>query len=184
MTRILFVCTANICRSPIAESVARSIAKTEGIADLFQFDSAGIIGSFVGQPPDDRARQILTERGYVVSGIKARTVTLKDFERFDLILAMDRKILFSLQRICPLAHRDKLHLLLDHLANEPYGEVPDPYFGNLTGFEHVLDLCEQAIRPLLAKRASIRSTEENGINSQGILGQIKQVFGRRGSGTK
>ncbi len=182
MTRILFVCVANICRSPIAESVARSIAKSEGIVEFFQFDSAGTIGNFAGQAPDDRARQVLTERGYVMSGIKARTITLKDFEKFDLILAMDRKILFSLQRICPPAHRNKLHLLLEYLANEADGEVPDPYYGNLAGFEHVLDICEQAVRPLLAKHTSMKPASEKSVDDQGILKRIKQLFSHRGSG--
>lgn len=167
----------------MAESVARSIAKSEGIAEFFQFDSAGTIGNFAGQAPDDRARQILTERGYTMSGIKARMIALKDFEKFDLILAMDRKILFSLQRICPLAHRSKLHLFLEYLESESDGEVPDPYYGNLAGFEHVLDLCEQAVRHLLEMHTSMKPAGLNGDDGRGILGRLKQLFSHKGGGT-
>lgn len=148
-TRILFVCMANICRSPMAEAVARSIAKTDGIAKSFIFDSAGTISNFAGQAPDERAKQVTTEHGYSMDGIKARTITIRDFEKFDLILAMDRTIFLSLQRICPEAYHSKVRLFLDYVPNEASDDVPDPYYGNLVGFEHVLDLCEKGARTLL-----------------------------------
>lgn len=179
MIRVLFVCMANICRSPMAESVARSLAESEGMSGLYEFDSAGTVGHFSGQPPDDRARQIVTRHGYTMTGIKARTITLRDFERFDLILAMDRKIFFSLHRICPLEHRGKLQLFLAHLPDSTVDEVPDPYYGNLDGFEHVLDLCEKTTRALLAKSSPMNISQLETEDVGGFLRRIKQLLGRR-----
>lgn len=176
MFKVLFVCMANICRSPIAESTARSIAKSEGLSHLYQFDSAGTLGLFSGQPPDPRAQQIAARHGYTVAGIKARAITRKDFERFDLILAMDRKVLFSLDEVCPPEHRGKLKLYLEQLPDSAIDEVPDPYYGNLDGFEHVLSLCERTTRVLLSKPSSINPSQSGVGATRKFLAHLKRLF--------
>lgn len=161
----------------MAESVARTIAESEGVSNLYEFDSAGTMGHFSGQAPDDRAQQIVTRHGYTMAGIKARMISLRDFERFDLILAMDRKVFFSLHGICPVEHRRKLRLFLDYLPDKAVDEVPDPYYGNPDGFEHVLDLCEKAIRALLAKSSSTTGAQPETADGRGIFKRIKQLLG-------
>jgi protein-tyrosine phosphatase len=145
---VLFVCTGNICRSPTAEGVLRALAAREGI-DL-HIESAGIGDWHVGCAPDERAQHHAKGRGYDLSTLRARQVEPFDFERFDLILAMDRGHLRSLQRMAPEKHRAKIRLFV---AGR---DVPDPYYGGPEGFEAVLDLVEAACRDLLQelKRAT------------------------------
>lgn len=179
MPRILFVCVANICRSPIAESTARSIAESEGVSHLYEFDSAGTLGHFSGQPPDPRAQQIAAKHGYTMAGIKARAITPKDFEKFDLILAMDKMVLFSLHEICPSEHRRKLQLYLRLLPNASIDEVPDPYYGNLDGFEHILDLCEKATQALLIKGSMMQAPKSGKSGITRISGYLRQLISRQ-----
>jgi low molecular weight protein-tyrosine phosphatase len=145
---VLFVCTGNICRSPTAEAVLRHQAQKAGI-DL-HIESAGIGRWHVGCPPDERAQHHAKGRGYDLSALRARQVEPFDFERFDLILAMDRGHLRALQRMAPEKHRAKVRLFA---AGR---DVPDPYYGGPEGFEEVLDLVEAACRDLLQelKRAT------------------------------
>lgn len=138
---VLFVCTGNICRSPTAEAVLRHQAEKAGI-DL-HIESAGIGRWHVGCAPDERAQRHAKGRGYDLSRLRARQVEPFDFERFDLILAMDRGHLRELQRMAPPQRRDRVRLLL------PGRDVPDPYYGGPEGFEEVLDLVEAACRDLL-----------------------------------
>jgi protein-tyrosine phosphatase len=138
---ILFVCTGNICRSPTAEGVLRHLARDAGIA--LHVESAGIGDWHIGQPPDERAQHHASGRGYDLSAQRARQVEGRDFESFDLIVAMDRGHLGILQRQCPREHRGKLRLLVEGR------DVPDPYYGGADGFERVLDLVEEGCRALL-----------------------------------
>ena len=138
---VLFVCTGNICRSPTAEGVLRTLAEREGIE--VHIESAGIGRWHVGCAPDERAQHHAKGRGYDLSRQRARQVESFDFERFDLILAMDRGHLRSLQRMAPDQHRAKVRLFV------PERDVPDPYYGGPEGFEEVLDLVEAACRDLL-----------------------------------
>jgi protein-tyrosine phosphatase len=151
MRRILFICTGNICRSPTAEGVARHLAATLGVADRFVFDSAGTHAYHVGEPPDLRAQRAARGRGYDLSELRARTVTADDFERFDLILAMDRSHLEFLTRRCPPSLRNKIDLFLNQSSEYVGCDLEDPYYGGSEGFETVLDQCEAALRQLLAK---------------------------------
>jgi protein-tyrosine phosphatase len=149
--RILFVCTGNICRSPTAEGVARGLAARQGAEHRFEFDSAGTHGYHVGDPPDPRTVAAALRRGYDLAPLRARRVTEFDFIRFDRVLAMDREHLEWLQRSCPRPHRAKLALFMDFSENFDEDEVPDPYYGDVRGFEHVLDLVEDAALQLILK---------------------------------
>lgn len=144
MTRILFVCMANICRSPMAEGVLRALAEHAGVSAIIEVDSAGTHAYRRGEPPDQRAREVAASRGYDLSGLRARQVTEQDFERFDRILAMDRQNFALLRRYCPPEHRYKLGLFLDYADGLAEKEVPDPYYGGVQGFENVLEMSEHA----------------------------------------
>jgi protein-tyrosine phosphatase len=149
--RILFVCMGNICRSPIAEAVTRGIAQREGLATVFELDSAGTHGHYhAGEAPDARARRVAAKRGYDLSRMRARSVVDADFVRFDRILAMDETNLSLLRRQCAEESRPRLGLFLDYATGLGISEVPDPYYGAESGFERVLDLCELAATGLLA----------------------------------
>jgi len=139
----------NICRSPTAEGVVRVYMERAGLTPEVELDSAGTHGYHIGKPPDDRARKTAAERGYDLSALRARQVSEFDFVRFDRILAMDRDNLHLLRQACPAEHRHKLGLLLDYSRNFTEREVPDPYYGGAEGFEHVLDLVEDAASGLI-----------------------------------
>jgi protein-tyrosine phosphatase len=149
--KILFVCTGNICRSPTAEGVARGLAAKLGVEHLFEFDSAGTHGYHVGEPPDPRTVAAALRRGYDLAPLRARRVTEFDFIRFDHLLAMDCEHMEMLRRACPQPHRKKLGLFLDFRARFDEEEVPDPYYGGGQGFEHVLDLVEDAAAQLIRR---------------------------------
>src|ERR1700752_472910 len=113
MTRVLFVCLGNICRSPTAEAVLRAVAAREAPELDLEVDSAGTAGYHVGEPPDPRTRQAAARRGYDLGALRARVVEPADFERFDLILAMDRENLGALRRRAPASARERLRLFLE-----------------------------------------------------------------------
>jgi len=157
--RVLFVCLGNICRSPTAEAVLRALAAREAPELALEVDSAGTADYHVGQPPDPRTRAAAARRGYDLSTLRARTVEAADFERFDLILAMDRENLSVLRRRAPSDARERVRLFLEFAPASAPEEVPDPYYGGPNGFEEVLDLVEAATRGLLAHlRESARAT--------------------------
>ncbi|KAB0633583.1 low molecular weight protein-tyrosine-phosphatase [Burkholderia latens] len=151
MTRvaICFVCLGNICRSPTAEGVMRHQVDAAGLADRIAIDSAGTGDWHVGEPPDTRAQAAAWTRGYDLSALRARQVSAADFERFDLLLAMDEANLAELRRRCPAEHRDKVRLLMEFAPGAAETEVADPYFGGPQGFERVLDQVERACAGLL-----------------------------------
>ncbi len=148
---ILFVCMGTICRSPTAEGVCRKLASRAGLEDVLAIDSAGTHDYHVGAPPDRRAAAAAAGRGYDLSALRGRQVSRDDFATFDYVLAMDRDNLANLRRLCPPEHAHKLALFLDHGEASGQREVPDPYYGGAQGFEHVLDLIEDASRGLLCK---------------------------------
>lgn len=147
--RILFVCLGNICRSPTAEVVFRTVAAREAPDVVLEIDSAGTAEYHVGELPDRRTRQAAARRGYDLSAVRARLVEPRDFEHFDLILAMDRENLRALERRAPPQARDRMRLFLEFAPQTGISEVPDPYYGGPNGFEDVLDLIEAAARGLL-----------------------------------
>ena len=144
-TRILMVCTSNICRSPTAEGVLRAKLQQAGLGAHVRVDSAGTQGYLTAEPPDPRAVQAAAKRGYNIAGLHARPMRPDDFTRFDWLLAMDQTHLAWLQKRSPEEAAARYSLLMP-LARQNHSltEVPDPYFGGPAGFERVLDLLEDA----------------------------------------
>ncbi len=149
--KVLFVCMGNICRSPTAQGVFRAMVEREGLSERILTDSAGTIDYHIGGLPDRRARETALKRGVDLSDLRARLVTVSDFEAFDYVVAMDRSNFQDLSTLCPPGLEDRLHMFLDFAPDQPVREVPDPYYGGTAGFERVFDLVEEASRGLLTR---------------------------------
>jgi protein-tyrosine phosphatase len=152
---ICFVCLGNICRSPTAEGVMRHLVAEAKLAEQILIDSAGTGDWHIGEPPDERAQHAAGLRGYELAALRGRQIAAVDFERFDLLIAMDDKNVVALRQVCPPAQRAKIRLLMEFLPEADarwsgVREVVDPYFGGAEGFEQVLDQCEAACRGLIA----------------------------------
>lgn len=141
---VLMVCMGNICRSPTAEGLLRAKLAAAGLEARVRVDSAGTHGYHVGDAPDPRAQRHARTRGVDLSALRARRVAEDDFDRFDLMLAMDEDNLAELLRLRPAGHANAPRLLLEFASRTAVREVPDPYYGGPDGFEHVLDLIEDA----------------------------------------
>lgn len=149
MKNILFVCMGNICRSPSAEGFfARALAGS-AYADQVSIDSAGTHGYHVGQPPDSRAVETAQGFGVDISGLRARKVSADDFDRFDLIVAMDQDNLAELTARQPAGSRARLVAMMDFHPEPRPDEVPDPYYGGMSGFRYMCELLDAATRGLL-----------------------------------
>ncbi len=147
--RILFVCLGNICRSPTAEAVFRDTAARIAPQLQLEIDSAGTADYHIGSAPDPRSQRAALERGIDISGLRARQVTAEDFWRFDLMLAMDRNNLRTLQAMSPPNPRAQLRLFLSYAPQLRRLEVPDPYYGAAADFDEVLDLAAAASLALI-----------------------------------
>ncbi len=155
MASVLFVCLGNICRSPTAHGIFAAQVDAAGLADSIAVDSCGTGAWHVGEPPDARATATARQRGYDLAPLRARQFEVADFQRFDVILAMDRSNLSHLEALRPEDYTGTLSLFLDYHPAASTREVPDPYYGGDGGFEEVLDLVEAASAGLLeALRAS------------------------------
>ena len=146
--RILFVCMGNICRSPTAEGLLIEKVNTENASQNFEIDSCGTHEYHLGHPPDSRSQEAAAKRGIDLSNLRSRKIKASDFEYYDLILAMDNLNRDNLMRLCPDEYKYKIKLMLDYLPEYSFDEVPDPYYGGEHGFEHVLDILEEAIEAL------------------------------------
>ncbi len=143
------VCLGNICRSPMAEGIMRH--KLKELGNNSQVDSAGTGGWHAGQNPDERAVKTMNQHGLDISNLVARQFKKSDFDRFDLILAMDESNYDDILRLSSHDHhRKKVQLILSYSATTDKNSVPDPWFGGMNGFEHVFQLldeaCEQVIK--------------------------------------
>jgi protein-tyrosine phosphatase len=147
--RILFVCMGNICRSPTAEGVLRRLAQERAPQLALEIDSAGTHDYHVGEPPDSRAIAAAARRGIDLRNLRARQVSDQDFERFDLVVAMDRLNHATLVERAPSDVHDRIRLFMEFAGDSDREDVPDPYYGGATGFEQVLDLAEEAAAGLL-----------------------------------
>lgn len=135
----------------MAEGAFRRAAELEGLLDRFEIDSAGLGGWHIGQAPDTRAQEAAAGRGIDISMQSARQVAQSDFARFDLLLAMDGTNHAELLELAPDDARHKVRYFLDFAKNSATREVPDPFYGGREGFDHALDLIEDAARGLLAE---------------------------------
>jgi low molecular weight protein-tyrosine phosphatase len=143
----------------MAEGVFRRVAAQEGVAHLFEIDSAGLGDWHVGQAPDTRAQAAALSRGMDISAQSARQVSRADYERFDLLLAMDGTNYEELARLAPEAARHKVCRFLDFAPHVGTQDVPDPFYGEKESFDHALDLIEAASRGLLDELLADASIE-------------------------
>jgi protein-tyrosine phosphatase len=148
MVRVLFVCLGNICRSPLAQGVFENAVRREGLEDEVFVDSAGTGSWHVGHPPDERAQRSASLRGLDLSTQRARRVTLDDCQSFDYVLTMDEENYQAVAALCREGGAE-VRPFLDYAPERPESEVPDPFYGGPEGFEHVLDLVEEASEGLL-----------------------------------
>jgi protein-tyrosine phosphatase len=149
MRSILFVCTANICRSPMAEGVLRGMLGKKGLEQDILVDSAGTHGYQVGKPPAAHAIAVASTRGYDIGTRTARRISMEDFDLHDHILVMDRLNLFALRQIAPIRARQRIELLLTYGDKFHGREVPDPFGKGLGDFDSALDMIEDGCRGLV-----------------------------------
>ncbi|NNC98408.1 MAG: low molecular weight phosphotyrosine protein phosphatase [Gammaproteobacteria bacterium] len=147
---ILFVCLGNICRSPTAHGVFEHQLKKADLHTSIRIDSAGTGAYHVGELPDSRMRASARQHGISLEHIRARAVHESDFEEFDLILAMDESNFSDLMAICPEHLQHKIRLFLDFSRHAELQSVPDPYFGDQDGFDHVMRLITETCENLIA----------------------------------
>lgn len=151
-TKILFVCLGNICRSPAAQGVMERLVEEQGLTDKYEIDSAGLYGGHAGDLPDSRMRVHARKRGLELTH-RSRQVRESDFERFDIIVAMDDSNYDRLRRLAPtLREEKKVVKMADYFTLHPWEDcVPDPYYEGAEGFEKALDLIEDGCNTLLRK---------------------------------
>jgi low molecular weight protein-tyrosine phosphatase len=153
---ILFVCLGNICRSPLAEGILRTVLAERGLQASTRLDSAGTGGWHAGELPDRRSIAIAASHGVDITSQRARKVLAGDFARFDLILGMDRSNVRDLRSLAPAATRGKVHLYLE-FARGDARDVPDPYYDGPEGFASVYRMIRDA-SDALASRLEARGS--------------------------
>ena len=145
---VLFVCLGNICRSPTAEAIFHKKLELAGLSNKVFADSAGTGDWHIGKPPDTRAQEEGAEHGYDLTPLRARQINHDDFDRFDLILAMDHDNLTNILSLRQGVSADQVRLLLS-FSDAANQVVPDPYYGGIEGFTQVIRLVEQATDGLI-----------------------------------
>lgn len=138
------VCMGNICRSPTAHGVLEKRIQEQALEQRIEVDSAGTHGYHVGTAPDQRAQAHALRRGYALAHQRARRLQVRDFSAFDLVLVMDDHNEQAARALCPPELQARIRRLTDFSVHLPDTAVPDPYYGGEDGFEHVLDLVEDA----------------------------------------
>jgi len=150
MSKVLFVCLGNICRSPMAQGIFEALLKEHPQSNI-TCDSAGTASYHIGKAPDPRTIDVL-EKHHITTSQKARQLIPNDFETFDYILVMDKENLYNARALSKsVKHpKAKTQLVLDY-ATTDVEEVPDPYYGHKDGFEYVYSLLDEALKNFLAK---------------------------------
>ena len=151
MTKILFVCHGNICRSPMAEFVMKDLVEKAGLAAQFHIESAATSREELGNPVYPPARRKLAEHGIACGGHAARQLTKSDYREFDLLIGMDKANLRNMQRICGGDPHDKIHLLLDYTGYPR--DVADPWYTDdfEATWQDVLAGCQNLLKEMTSK---------------------------------
>lgn len=146
---VLFVCTGNICRSPIAEGVFRKLVAEAGLAERITVDSAGMIDFHAGHAPDPSGQAVAARHGYDIAGQSARRIDKRDFARFDYVVALDRGHHRQLMALRPEGSEARLRLMMEFAPGFGTLDVPDPYGGAEGEFEQALRMIEAGTAGLL-----------------------------------
>lgn len=147
--RVLFVCLGNICRSPAGEGIFKKMVKEQQMEDRISVDSAGTSGWHNGELPDSRMRQHGARRVYKFDSLSRKFIS-RDFDDFDIILAMDDSNYHNIMRMSPdLDSEKKVFRMVDFSRKFNHDHIPDPYYSGAEGFELVLDLLEDACQGLM-----------------------------------
>ncbi|MGB0589973.1 MAG: low molecular weight protein-tyrosine-phosphatase [Myxococcota bacterium] len=148
-TGVLFVCLGNICRSPLAEGVFLAELARRGLEREFHVDSCGTGGWHVGEPPDPRSVEVAGRHGVDISGQRSRKLATSDYDAFKWIIAMDRSNHRDIVARSPADSSGHIVSFMPWVPEAPTPDVPDPYYGGPGGFDHVYDLLERGMAPLL-----------------------------------
>lgn len=148
---VLFVCMGNICRSPMAEGVFNRIIENNKATDTFTVDSAGMYSYHSGELADNRMRFHASKRNYNLTH-RSRQVVRNDFEKFDYLIAMDEDNFEGLTLMAQTkSDNEKIYRMVDFSRKFQPSHIPDPYYGGDHGFEHVIDLLEDACEGFFEK---------------------------------
>lgn len=149
--KICFVCLGNICRSPTAEGIFQHLVNREDLQSYIEIDSAGTGAYHVGEPANNKSRMIAEKNGVKLNS-RARKFEYSDFEYFDLVIAMDKENLRDLKSLDrKKLYHDKIFLMRDFDSNPEDGDVPDPYYGGINGFEMVFEIVMRSSENLLGQ---------------------------------
>jgi len=150
--RILFVCLGNICRSPAAEGIMKSIISKNNMDDQISVDSAGTIDYHIGEKPDPRMRKAAQKRGYTLDHLCRQFDPDEDFEEFDYIVTMDDENFFNILQMDEEGkYTDKVMKMANFSSDPSFTEVPDPYYSRNEGFNNVLGILEDTCNNLFEK---------------------------------
>jgi len=151
MTKVLFVCLGNICRSPLAEGIFAKMIKDNGLQNLISCDSCGTAAYHIGSQPDSRTVANAKQNGLKLSH-QARQFDGSDLDEFDHILVMDRANYEEVRQFfLGEEHAEKVSLMRNYDPENKNADVPDPYFGEADGFQEVYDILHRSCRELLNK---------------------------------
>ncbi|WP_085907837.1 low molecular weight protein-tyrosine-phosphatase [Kiloniella majae] len=146
--KVLFVCTGNICRSPAADGILRHKLREKGLDAFVETDSVGTHSYHIGEPPTPTGLKLAAKRGYDYSDLRARQLSARDFETFDMILAMDFGHREIIHEKCPPEYQSKIKMFLDYSQLDTK-EVQDPYYGGPQDYEDMLDVIETGVSHLV-----------------------------------
>ncbi len=141
MVKILFICHGNICRSPMAEYIMKDLIRERELADLFEVASAATTSEEIGRPVYPPAKRMLEMHGIDCSGKRARKITQEDYDRYDLLIIMDRENLWHMERFFPRDFKHKIHMLREYCGDSK--EIDDPWYtGDFKGvYEQIREGC-------------------------------------------